>query len=249
MESAPPDTVDPAEIEKFNRIAEEWWNPDGKFRPLHIFNPVRIGFVRDIACGHFARDTRSLRPFEGLTLLDIGCGGGLLSEPMARLGFSVVGIDASDKNVRIARSHAEGSGLDLSYAAATPETLVEEGVRFHVVLNMEVIEHVPDIHAFLKSCARLIAPDGFMIVATINRTLKSLALAKIAAEYVLGWLPRGTHDWNRFVRPDDLQRALEAADLSVTRVQGVAFNPVQWEWHLSGDSDVNYMVVAQPLRL
>jgi 2-polyprenyl-6-hydroxyphenyl methylase/3-demethylubiquinone-9 3-methyltransferase len=243
MDSVSP-TVDPAEIEKFARLAHEWWDPKGKFRPLHLFNPVRIGFVRDIAAAHFARDPRALRPFTGLKLLDIGCGGGLLSEPMARIGFEVTGVDAAEKNVRIAATHAAESGITITYRSATAETLAEEGASFDVVLNMEVVEHVADMRLFLSSCASLVAPEGLMIVATLNRTLKSLALAKIGAEYVLRWLPPGTHDWNRFVRPDELTRDLEAAGLAVTRLQGVTFDPLNWDWKLTSDTDVNYMVVA-----
>jgi 2-polyprenyl-6-hydroxyphenyl methylase/3-demethylubiquinone-9 3-methyltransferase len=243
MDSVSP-TVDPAEIEKFARLAHEWWDPKGKFRPLHLFNPVRIGFVREIAAAHFARDPRALRPFTGLKLLDIGCGGGLLSEPMARIGFEVTGVDAAEKNVRIAATHAAESGITITYRSATAETLAEEGASFDVVLNMEVVEHVADMRLFLSSCASLVAPEGLMIVATLNRTLKSLALAKIGAEYVLRWLPPGTHDWNRFVRPDELTRDLEAAGLAVTRLQGVTFDPLNWDWKLTSDTDVNYMVVA-----
>jgi 2-polyprenyl-6-hydroxyphenyl methylase/3-demethylubiquinone-9 3-methyltransferase len=238
-------SVDPAEIDKFSRLAQEWWDPRGKFRPLHLFNPVRIGFVREVAAAHFGRDPRALRPFDGLTLLDIGCGGGLLAEPMARMGFTVTGVDAAEKNVRIAATHAEGSGLKLSYRAGTAEMLEEEGASFDVVLNMEVVEHVADMKSFLNSCAGLVAPGGMTIVATLNRTLKSLALAKIGAEYILRWLPPGTHDWNRFVRPDELKRDLEAAKLNVTRLQGVMFDPLNWDWRLSSDTDVNYMVVAE----
>lgn len=185
-----------------------------------------------------------LRPFEGLSLLDIGCGGGLLSEPMARMGFAVVGADASEKNVQTAAAHARGARLSLQYRATTAEALADEGAAFDVVLNMEVVEHVADLSDFLGSCARLIKPGGIMVVATLNRTLKSLALAKIAAEYVLRWLPAGTHDWNRFVRPDELRHHLESAGLAVTQLQGVSFDPLRWEWRLSSDTDVNYMTVA-----
>jgi 2-polyprenyl-6-hydroxyphenyl methylase/3-demethylubiquinone-9 3-methyltransferase len=238
-------SVDPAEIEKFTRLAQEWWDPNGKFRPLHLFNPVRIGFVRDVAAAHFLRDARALRPFSGLRLLDIGCGGGLLSEPMARLGFDVLGVDPAEKNVRIAATHAEGAALPLSYRWSSAEALADEGTAFDVVLNMEIVEHVADMKLFLSSCAQLVAPGGFMVVATLNRTLKSLALAKIGAEYVLRWLPPGTHNWNRFVRPDELKRDLEAAGLAVTRLQGVMFDPLNWAWRLSSDTDVNYMVVGE----
>ena len=237
-------SVDPTEVEKFNRLAAEWWDPNGKFKPLHAFNPVRLRYIRDLAAEHFDRDAKALRPFDGLSLLDIGCGGGLLSEPMARMGFTVVGADASEKNVRTAAAHAEGARLSLQYRATTAEALADEGCSFDVVLNMEVVEHVADLSGFLSSCARLVKPGGFMIVATLNRTLKSLALAKIGAEYVLRWLPAGTHDWNRFVKPDELRRHLENAGLAVTRLQGVSFDPLRWEWRLTSDTDVNYMTVA-----
>jgi 2-polyprenyl-6-hydroxyphenyl methylase / 3-demethylubiquinone-9 3-methyltransferase len=240
-------SVDDAELAKFARMAAEWWDPNGKFAPLHKFNPVRLKFIRDLAAEHFKRDDRALRPFEGLTLLDIGCGGGLLSEPMARLGFDVLGADPLEKNVRTAATHAAGSGLKIDYQTTTAEMLESEGARFDVVLNMEVVEHVADLGAFLQTCAKLIAPGGFMIVATLNRTLKSLALAKIGAEYVLRWLPPGTHDWNRFVTPTELQHHLEEAGLSVTRMQGVEFDALRWDWRLSNDTDVNYMVVAEKL--
>ncbi len=237
-------SVDPAEVEKFNRLAAEWWDPNGKFKPLHAFNPVRLRYIRELAAEHFNRDAKSLRPFEGLSLLDIGCGGGLLSEPMARMGFTVLGADASEKNVRTAAAHAEGGRLSLRYRATTAEALADEGASFDIVLNMEVVEHVVDLPGFLSCCARLIKPGGLMIVATLNRTLKSLALAKIGAEYVLRWLPAGTHDWNRFVKPDELRHYLEDAGLAVTRVQGVSFDPLRWEWRLTSDTDVNYMTVA-----
>jgi 2-polyprenyl-6-hydroxyphenyl methylase/3-demethylubiquinone-9 3-methyltransferase len=238
-------SVDPGEVEKFTRLAGEWWDPNGKFRPLHVFNPVRLKFIRALAAAHFGRDERSLKPFGGLTLLDIGCGGGLLSEPMARMGFAVLGADASERNVKTAAIHAMGSGLCLDYRAVTAETLAAEGARFDIILNMEVVEHVADLSAFLKSCGAMLKPGGLMVVATLNRTMKSFALAKIGAEYVLRWLPAGTHDWNRFVKPDELERLLEEANLCVTRVQGVAFDPLRWDWRLSSDTDVNYMMVAE----
>jgi 2-polyprenyl-6-hydroxyphenyl methylase/3-demethylubiquinone-9 3-methyltransferase len=238
-------SVDQAEIAKFTRLAAEWWDPNGRFRPLHQFNPVRLKFIRALAAGHFGRDEKILKPFLGLSLLDIGCGGGLLCEPMARMGFTVLGADASQKNVGTAAAHAADSGLTLEYRAATAEALAEEGAAFDVVLNMEVVEHVADLPAFLRACARLVKPGGFMLVATLNKTLKSLALAKIGAEYVLRWLPAGTHDWNRFVKPVELEILLEDAGLTVTRLQGVAFDPLRWEWKLSSDTDVNYMMMAQ----
>ena len=238
-------SIDVGEIEKFNRLAAEWWNPNGKFRPLHAFNPVRLQFIREIAAHHFGRDAKALRPFDGLSLLDIGCGGGLLSEPAARMGFSVLGADASEKNVKTAAAHATGGGLDLIYRVTTAEALAREGARFDFILNMEVVEHVADLTGFLSACAALLNPDGLMLVATINRTLKSLALAKIGAEYVLRWLPPGTHDWDRFVRPSELQALLEEAGLTVSSLQGVVFAPLRWEWRLSSDTDVNYMAIAE----
>jgi 2-polyprenyl-6-hydroxyphenyl methylase / 3-demethylubiquinone-9 3-methyltransferase len=237
-------SVDQREIERFSRLAEEWWDPDGKFRPLHQFNPVRLCFIRDIAAEYFGRDPHELTPFGGLTLLDIGCGGGLLSEPMARMGFQVTGADASEKNVKIAQAHARDQDMPIEYCAATAEGLVAEGRRFDAILNMEVIEHVADIPAFVDACADLLKPGGIMFVATINRTLRSLMLAKIAAEYVLRWLPAGTHDWNRLITPDELRQHLQQAGLSVTRVQGMIFDPLRWDWRLSSDTAVNYAMVS-----
>ena len=238
-------SVDPEEIAKFAALAEEWWDPTGKFAPLHKFNPVRLGYIRDTVSKHFGRDARSLKPFDGLSLLDIGCGGGLLSEPMARLGFAVTGADAADRNIRIASGHAEKSGIGIDYRCTTAEALAEAGEAFDVVLNMEVIEHVADLRSYLDACAKLVRPGGLMFVATLNKTLKALALAKFGAEYVLGWLPRGTHDWNRFVEPKRLQAMLRDAGLTVLKTQGVSFDPLGWDWRLSADTDVNYMVVAE----
>jgi 2-polyprenyl-6-hydroxyphenyl methylase / 3-demethylubiquinone-9 3-methyltransferase len=233
-------TVDAAEVAKFSAMAAEWWDPVGKFAPLHKFNPVRLSFIRDSAAAHFGRT--GLKPFEGLSLLDIGCGGGLLCEPMSRLGFAVTGVDPSEKNIGTAKAHA--GSMPIAYRAASAEVLAAEGVSFDVVLNMEVVEHVADLHAYLMACARLVRPGGLMFVATLNKTLKSLALAKIGAEYVLRWLPPGTHDWNRFVAPAELKRLLEGAGLNPLKTQGVAFDPLNWDWRLSSDIDVNYMVVA-----
>ncbi|MBN9544096.1 MAG: bifunctional 2-polyprenyl-6-hydroxyphenol methylase/3-demethylubiquinol 3-O-methyltransferase UbiG [Alphaproteobacteria bacterium] len=237
-------SVDPDEVAKFSALAAQWWDPAGKFAPLHKFNPVRLGFIRGEAAARFRRDDRSLRPFEGLTLLDIGCGGGLLSEPMARLGFAVTGADASEKNIGTARAHAAQSGVAVNYRAATAEMLAAEGHLFDVVLNMEVVEHVADVGAYLSACARLMKPGGITIVATLNKTLKSLALAKVAAEYVLGWMPPGTHDWNRFIPPAQLQQSLEESGLNILKTQGVSFDILTWDWRLAPDLDVNYMMVA-----
>lgn len=237
-------SVDEREVERFARMAGEWWDPDGKFRPLHKFNPVRLGFIRSVAAEHFGRDSRVLRPFGGLSLLDIGCGGGLLSEPMARLGFEVTGVDASGKNIHAAQMHAKTQDLAIEYRTATAELLAREGARFNLILNMEVVEHTADVREFLSACAELLTPKGLMFVATLNRTLKSLLLAKIAAEYVLRWLPAGTHDWDRLIKPAELRRSLERAGLQVIQVQGMTFDPLRWEWRLSRDTDVNYAVVA-----
>jgi 2-polyprenyl-6-hydroxyphenyl methylase/3-demethylubiquinone-9 3-methyltransferase len=235
-------TIDAAEVAKFSAMAAEWWDPAGKFAPLHKFNPVRLRFIRDAAASHFRR--AGLRPFTGLSLLDIGCGGGLLCEPMARLGFTVTGVDPSDKNIGTATVHAQMTGAPIAYRVSSAEVLAEEGAAFDVVLNMEVVEHVADLRAYLKACARLVKPGGIMFVATLNKTLKSLALAKVGAEYVLRWLPPGTHDWNRFVEPDKLRRLLEESGLNPLKTQGIAFDPLSWDWHLSSDVDVNYMLVA-----
>jgi 2-polyprenyl-6-hydroxyphenyl methylase / 3-demethylubiquinone-9 3-methyltransferase len=238
-------SIDPVEVAKFSAIAAEWWDPTGKFAPLHKFNPVRLAFIRGEAAAHFGRDARSLRPFEGLSLLDIGCGGGLLSEPMARLGFAVTGADASARNIGTAKAHAAQSGLTIDYRAATAEALVAEGHSFDMVLNMEVVEHVADVSAYLQACTALVKSGGITVVATLNKTLKSLALAKIGAEYVLGWLPRGTHDWNRFIPPAELKASLEESGLTILKTQGVSFDPLGWDWKLSFDVDVNYMVVGR----
>ena len=237
-------SVDPGEVAKFSALAAEWWDPQGKFAPLHKFNPVRLAFIRQQAAARFDRDAHSLRPFDGLSLLDIGCGGGLLSEPMARLGFAVTGADASEKNIGTARVHAAQSSVPVAYRAATAEILAAEGQIFDVVLNMEVVEHVADVQAYLAACARMVKPGGITIVATLNKTLKSLALAKFAAEYVLGWMPRGTHDWNRFIPPAKLHSQLEQTGLSILKTQGVFFDVLTWDWRLSDDVDVNYMVVT-----
>jgi 2-polyprenyl-6-hydroxyphenyl methylase/3-demethylubiquinone-9 3-methyltransferase len=238
-------SVDPDEVERFSRIAAEWWDPKGKFAPLHRFNPVRLAFIREQALAHFGRDALARRPFEGLRLLDIGCGGGLLCEPMARLGFQVTGVDASERNIGTAAAHAAQQGLVIDYRASTAEQLEAGGeALFDVILNMEVIEHVADPGEFLRSCARLLKPGGLMIVATLNRTLKALALAKIGAEYVLRWLPAGTHDWRKFLRPEEVRGFLEGAPLEVEGPFGVAYDPLSGRWSRSRDVDVNYMMVV-----
>jgi len=237
-------SVDPAETAKFAAMAEAWWDPQGKFRPLHKLNPTRIGFVRDRLAQHCGRDPLGGRPLEGLRLLDIGCGGGLLAEPMARLGAAVTGIDVIERNIVIARRHAEESRLAIDYQATTAEALAAGGVRFDAVLALEVVEHVADLGAFLAACCSLLADDGLLFVATINRTAKAYALAVVGAEYILRWLPRGTHDWRKFVRPSELAAGLRPHGLDITEIAGVAYNPLSDKWSLSRDLDVNYMLVA-----
>jgi 2-polyprenyl-6-hydroxyphenyl methylase/3-demethylubiquinone-9 3-methyltransferase len=238
-------SIDPAEVERFSRIAAEWWDPRGKFAPLHRFNPVRLGFIRDQALARFGREPAGRRPFEGLRLLDIGCGGGLLSEPMTRLGFQVTGVDASARNIGVAAAHAAEQGLVIDYRCSTAEDLLAAGeAPFDLVLNMEVIEHVADPAAFLRACADLLAPGGLMIVATLNRTLKAFALAKLGAEYVLRWLPVGTHDWTRFLKPDELRGFLAETAVTVEGPFGVAFDPLSGRWSQGGDADINYMMTV-----
>ena len=245
MSSASASSIDPKEVEQFSRIAAEWWDPKGKFAPLHKFNPVRLSFIRDQVQARFGRDPKAIRPFEGLRLLDIGCGGGLLCEPMTRLGFQVTGVDASERNIGTASAHAAEQGLAIDYRATTAEDLLAAGERpFDVILNMEVIEHVADPGAYLRDCARLLAPGGLMIVATLNRTLKALALAKIGAEYVLRWVPAGTHDWNKFLKPEELRGFLVGEPVAVHGPYGVAFNPLTDRWVRSADCDINYMVTV-----
>lgn len=238
-------TVDEAETAKFAAMAEEWWDPKGKFAPLHKLNPVRLEFLRDRICDRFDRDPMGNRPLEGLRLADVGCGGGLLSEPMTRLGATVTGIDAGEKNIRIATAHAETVGVEIDYRCDTVEAMAARGEVYDVVLNMEVVEHVADVALFLEASAALVKPGGLMFVATLNRTIKAYGLAIVGAEYVLGWLPRGTHDWNKFVRPSELAAPLRRAGLEMTEITGVAYNPLKDKWSLAPkDLDVNYMAVA-----
>ena len=249
MSAAAKSSIDPAEVERFSRIAAEWWDPKGKFAPLHKFNPVRLGFIRDQALHRFARDGAQRRPFEGLTLLDIGCGGGLLSEPMSRLGFTVTGVDASERNIGTASAHAAEVGAQVDYRCSTAEALLAAGERFDVILNMEVIEHVADPGQFLRDCAAMLRPPsdkpgGLMIVATLNRTLKAFALAKVGAEYVLRWLPAGTHDWSKFLKPEELRGFLADAPVTVDGPYGVVFDPLSGRWSQSHDAEVNYMMTV-----
>jgi 2-polyprenyl-6-hydroxyphenyl methylase/3-demethylubiquinone-9 3-methyltransferase len=238
-------TIDPSEIEKFSKMAAEWWNPKGKFGVLHVFNPVRIGYIREQVCARFARDPHAPQPFAGLRFLDIGCGGGLLTEPMARLGAEIVGVDPSEKNIKTASVHAGEQGLAIDYRCSTAEALAAAGEKFDVILNMEVIEHVADPAAFVAICASMVKPEGVMFVSTINRTLKAFGLAIIGAEYVLRWLPKGTHQWEKFITPDELKHWLKESQLAVRGANGVTFHPLENTWKLSGDLSVNYMFIAQ----
>ena len=238
-------TIDQIEVDRFSAMAAEWWSPTGKFRPLHKFNPVRLAYLRDRICENYGRDPRAARPLAGLRILDIGCGGGLLSEPVARMGATVIGADPSEKNIGIASTHARQSGVEVDYRAVTAEQLAEAGETFDVVLNMEVVEHVADVNFFMTTCAGMVRPGGMMFVATINRTMKAMALAIIGAEYVLRWLPRGTHQYEKLVRPEELEAPINASGMSICDRTGVFFNPIQNQWNLSKDMDVNYMMVAK----
>ena len=238
-------TIDQSEVDRFSAMAAEWWSPTGKFKPLHKFNPVRLAYIRDRVAENFGRDPKSPRPMEGLRVLDIGCGGGLLSEPMARMGADVVGADASEKNIAIAKIHAAESGVKVDYRAETAEALAAAGETFDIVLNMEVVEHVSDVNFFMSTCAGMVRPGGLMFVATINRTLKAKALAIFAAENVLRWLPRGTHQYEKLVRPEELEKPLVAGGMTITHRTGVFFHPLQNRWNLSSDMDVNYMMLAK----
>lgn len=237
-------TLDPAEVDRFRRMADEWWDPMGKFRPLHKLGPVRLTYIRDQICRQFERDWRTPGCLDGLQLLDIGCGGGLICEPLSRLGGRVTGIDPAAENIEAAKRHAALTGLEVDYRAAMAEELVATGELFDAVLVLEVVEHVPDVAAFLKTCAHLVRPGGLMVVSTLNRTLKSFALAIVGAEYVLRWLPVGTHQWDRFIRPDELQRALRGAGLEPAGDRGMVYDPFADSWSLSEDTDVNYLMAA-----
>jgi len=238
-------TVDPAEVERFSALAAEWWDPRGKMAPLHKFNPVRLGYIRDQAAARFERDPKRLDCLKGLRILDIGCGGGILAEPLARLGADVTGADPSEANIEGAKLHAASSDLVIDYRCTTAEELADAGETFDLVLAMEVVEHVADVPLFVARCAEMVRPGGLMIAATLNRTLKSFALAIVGAEYILRWLPPGTHRWDKFVTPNELEIAMEQAGLRSTHEQGVIYNLLADRWQLSTDTDVNYMIAAE----
>jgi 2-polyprenyl-6-hydroxyphenyl methylase / 3-demethylubiquinone-9 3-methyltransferase len=236
--------VDKTEVERFAAIAAEWWNPRGKFRPLHLLNPVRLSYLREQIMAHTGRDGLGPKPLAGLTILDVGCGGGLISEPLARLGAAVTGLDPAEENIAVARAHAAEQGLGIEYIAGTTDDPGLTGRQFDCVSALEVVEHVPDVTQFLRSCAALVKPGGLFLTSTINRTAKSYALAIVAAEYVLRWLPRGTHQWSRVVTPAELRGHMMAAGLDPLGERGMVYNPFSGAWSLSGDCDVNYLAAA-----
>jgi 2-polyprenyl-6-hydroxyphenyl methylase/3-demethylubiquinone-9 3-methyltransferase len=237
-------TLDAEEVARFAARAGEWWDANGPFRPLHRINPTRLTYIRDQLCRKFGRDKHAAGCLKGLTVLDIGCGGGLVAEPLARLGAEVTGIDPAAENIEAAKTHAEGARLDIIYRTETAEDLAASGAAFDCVLLLEVVEHVPDMPAFLKAVAPLVKPSGMMIVSTLNRTFKAYALAIVGAEIILRWLPLGTHDWQRFVTPEELRRALKGAGLNLSDMTGMVYNPLADEWRLARDTDVNYFATA-----
>jgi 2-polyprenyl-6-hydroxyphenyl methylase/3-demethylubiquinone-9 3-methyltransferase len=239
-------TVDPAEVAKFSRLSDEWWDPKGKMAPLHKINPLRLSYIRDAACRKFERNVKSLNCLAGLRILDIGCGAGLLCEPFTRLGAQVIGVDPSASNIAAARLHAEKGHLSIDYRCTTVEQM-DLRERFDIVLAMEVIEHVSDVGMFINRCAAMLKPGGLMVISTLNRNWKSFALAIVGAEYVLRWLPRGTHQWDKFVTPDELAHYLSKNKLTITDHTGVVYSPFGDRWSLSSDMDVNYMVLAEGL--
>jgi 2-polyprenyl-6-hydroxyphenyl methylase/3-demethylubiquinone-9 3-methyltransferase len=238
-------TVDAAEVGRFSRLAGEWWDPHGKMAVLHKFNPVRLAYIRDAVCRQFSRNAGRPPCLDGIRILDIGCGGGILCEPLTRLGATVIGADPSPDNINAAKLHADRGGLTIDYRVTAAEVLADTGERFDVVLAMEVVEHVADVGLFVRRCADMVKPGGLMIAATLNRTLKSFALAVVGAEYLLRWLPRGTHQWDKFVTPDELEVAMMQAGIRVVSETGVVYNPLTDQWRLSSDMDVNYMLTAE----
>ena len=241
-------TIDPVEHEKFSKLAEEWWNPKGKFKTLHKFNPTRIAFIREKIINHFDIATDEKKPFKNIKLLDIGCGGGLLSEPMAKLGANVIGLDVVEKNIKTASTHAKNQGLKIKYIHSTVEKISEKDEKFDVILNMEVIEHVSDVNLFINSCNKILAPNGIMIFASLNRTLISYGLAIIGVEYILGWLPKGTHDWSKFITPDELKILFSSNGLKIDEIIGMKYNPLFDSWKRSEDLSVNYLGLSSKIN-
>jgi len=237
-------TLDRDEVARFAKLAETWWDEKGPFRPLHQIGPTRLTYIRDRLCAHFGRDPKAPPSLTGLSILDIGCGGGLVAEPLARLGAEVTGIDPALETIAAAKAHAKGGGLDIAYEATTAEALADAGKTFDAVLLLEVVEHVPDVPAFLKRIAPLVRPGGLMILSTLNRTLKAYALAIVGAEFILRWVPAGTHQWDRFVMPGELKAALTGAGLTLADTTGMVYDPLADQWRLSRDTDVNYFATA-----
>ena len=233
-------TINKKEIEKFSKIAEEWWDPNGKFKPLHKFNPIRISYIKENIINTFNLKNKKDNPLSEIKILDVGCGGGLLSEPLSRLGAEVFGIDASDNNIKIAKLHAKKSNLNIKYFCSSPEKFKIKN-EFDVILNMEIVEHVEDVNFFLKSCSKLLKKDGIMFVATLNKTLKSYVFAIVGAEYILRWLPIGTHEWEKFIKPDDLRNILKKNNLELNRLDGMKFNILTDKWRISSDKSINYI--------
>jgi 2-polyprenyl-6-hydroxyphenyl methylase/3-demethylubiquinone-9 3-methyltransferase len=237
-------TVNKDEIEKFSKLADEWWDINGKFKPLHMFNPTRIAYILDIASQHLKIDKNKKIPLKNLKILDIGCGGGLICEPMTRLGADVTGIDASNKNIKIAKAHAKKNNLNVSYLNSLPEN-IEAQSKFDIILNLEVVEHVENLDLYLESCFRLLKPNGIMFTATLNRTMTSYIKAIIGAEYILRWLPIGTHDWNKFIKPEELEKKISDLNFSIIDLTGLSYNPLFQEWKKTKDLSVNYILVAK----
>jgi 2-polyprenyl-6-hydroxyphenyl methylase/3-demethylubiquinone-9 3-methyltransferase len=240
-------SVNEAELANFLKMADTWWDPSGPFKPLHLINPIRLEYIRRVLTNHFNKDQDAASPLKGIKILDLGCGGGLLSEPLAELGADVTGVDAIEKNIRVASLHASGQGLNIDYQFTTAEALVKTGAQFDVIINMEVIEHVADVGSFLGSCRSLIKPDGIMMISTLNKTIRSYLSAIIGAEYILGWLPKGTHDWNKFLKPSEFSRHLQTANFELDDIIGLVFHPLKNEWALGRDTSVNYLGFAKPI--